>query len=260
MIKISELTIKKSTFNRLLIGIMVASIVSAFLGGYVLGSKDINSIFGNDENGSKIASPSQIAIQTEQRESSAITISLDDDPIMGNPDAPINLIEFSDFGCPFCKRFHATTLPLIKQNYIDSGKVKFVYRDFPILSTHPNAGSAALAAECADDQGMFWQYHDKLFENQDSWQVLNVKSAIGTFEQYAADLKLNIDDFNSCLESGKYVNEVNSDLEDGRIYGVTGTPGFFVGNEKIGYTKVIGAQPYAVFQQLLDQQLSFLNE
>ncbi len=98
---------------------------------------------------------------------------LDDDPVKGNPDATVTIVEFSDFQCPFCQRFHQTTLPLILENYVDTGKVKFVYKDFPIQSLHPNGAlPAAVASECADEQGMFWQYHDKLFQTQKKWERL----------------------------------------------------------------------------------------
>ena len=147
-------------------------------------------------------------------------------------------------------------MPQIQTNYIDTGKVKFVYRDLPIQSIHPNAVAAAIASECADEQGMFWEYHDMLFKNQKNWQGLDVSNAVNRFEQFASDLDLDTGKFNNCLESGKYLDEVRNDLSDGRSYGATGTPAFFIGNEKIGYVKLIGAQPYSVFQRVIDQQLA----
>ena len=137
-----------------------------------------------------------------------------------------------------------------------TGKVNFVHRDFPITSIHPNALPAALASECADEQGKFWQYHDMVFESQRNWQDLQLTQSINVFKNYASDLELDSAKFDSCLDSGKYRDEIQNDLNDGRAYGVTGTPGFFVGNEKIGYTKVIGAQPFETFQKILDEQLS----
>jgi len=146
-------------------------------------------------------------------------------------------------------------LPQIEQNYLSTGKVNFVYRDFPIQSIHPNALPAALASECADDQGKFWDYHDKLFENQRGWEGLDVQAGLITFKEYAQELDLNMVEFNSCLDSEKYSQEVANDLKDGRNYEVTGTPAFFVGNDKIGFTKIIGAQPFSSFQAVLDNQL-----
>ena len=183
-------------------------------------------------------------------------ISLDDDPMKGNPDAPITIIEFSDFQCPFCAKFHETTLPQLEKNYISTGKVNFVYRDFPIQSIHPNAIPAALASECADDQGKFWEIHDMIFKNQKSWQGLSIEQSVNLFTEYASEIGLNADEFDSCMSSVKHLEEIRNDLNDGREYGVTGTPGFFVGNEEIGFTKLIGAQPFSSFQRVIDEQLN----
>lgn len=242
-------SIKKSTLNKLIGSVIVVAVISAFLGGYILGAET--------------SGPSEIIIQdskvgqTDSKSPPAIiSVSLDDDPVKGDPNAPITIVEFSDYQCPFCEKFFSDTLPLIQKNFVETGKVKFVYRDFPIPSIHPNAIPAAVAAECADDQGMFWQYHDKLFENQKQWENLDNQNVISKFEQFSDELGLDSETFNNCLESGKYLEEVQKDLNDGVAYGVTGTPGFFIGNEKIGYTKVSGAQPYASFEKLLEQLLS----
>jgi len=174
----------------------------------------------------------------------------------GNTDAEITIIEFSDFQCPFCAKFHEATLEQIEQQYISTGKVNFVYRDFPVQSTHPNAIPASLASECADDQDKFWEMHDLIFENQRSWQDLEITQSVEMFKQYAIEISLDSNKFDSCLESGEHLEEIRNDLNDGRTYGVTGTPGFFVGNEKIGFVKIMGAQPFSSFQQVIDGQLS----
>jgi len=258
-----EVVIKKSTFNKLLVGIISAVVVSAFLGGYVLGAETVEPEKIIIRDAEDVVGPIQTQQATQSSLStnspSLISISLDDDPVKGNPDAPITIVEFSDFQCPFCAKFHSTTLPQLEVNYIDSGKVKFVYRDFPIQNIHPNAVPAALASECADEQGMFWEYHDLVFENQKKWQGLSGNAMIDTFEQYALELGLNTSDFNTCFESGKYVDEVAKDLQDGVSYGITGTPGFFVGNAELGYVKMIGAQPYAAFQQVIEDQIARLD-
>ncbi len=248
------MVIKKSVFNRLIVGLVFAAVLSAFLGGYLLGSEEAHSeiLLGN------ISAQGTQQKQTSQQipqGSSLIFASADDDPFKGNPNAPIIIIEFSDFQCPFCAQFHSLTLPQIQSNYIDTGKVKFVYRDFPIPEIHPNAVPAAVAGECADEQGLFWQYHDRLFENQKSWEGLVGENVVKEFKAYAADLELNTNQFNACFDSAKYLDEVNHDLRDGVSYGVTGTPGFFIGNDQIGFTLVSGAQPYSVFQRVFDQQI-----
>jgi len=255
--------IKKSTFNKLLVGVISAVVISAFLGGYVLGAETVEPEKIIITNAEDVIGPIQTQQSTQSplstNPSSVISISLDDDPIKGNLNAPITIVEFSDFQCPFCARFHSTTLPQLEANYIDSGKVKFVYRDFPIQGIHPNAVLAALASECADDQGMFWEYHDLVFENQKKWQSLSGRIVVDTFEQYALELGLSTSDFNTCVESAKYIDEVTKDYQDGVSYGVTGTPGFFVGNDELGYVKIIGAQQYQVFERVIEAQIARLD-
>ena len=235
--------------------IISVAIVSAFLGGYVVGGETVEP---KEVIIREIAQSSQARQTTQTQAGPQIitNISLGDDPMKGNPDAEITIVEFSDFQCPFCWRFYTQTLPLIEQNYISAGKVNFVYKDFPIQSIHPNAVPAALAGECADDQGKFWEMHDMIFINQKNWQNLQPTQSTNIFKEYAIEIGLNTDEFDSCVNSGKYLEEIQNDFDDGRAYGVTGTPGFFVGNEKIGFTKLIGAQPFSSFQQLIDGQLS----
>lgn len=185
-------------------------------------------------------------------------ISKGDDPILGNPDAPISIIEFSDYQCPFCARFSAQILPLIKTEYIEKGKVNFIYRDFPIQN-HPNARPASLASECADEQGQFWQYHDMLFERQDVWKKSELDAIIPVFKEYAKELDLDQEVFDSCLDSGKYADEVDLDFADGKSYKISGTPTFFIGNEEIGYSSVFGAKSFYEFQEIIDGKLNELE-
>ena len=168
---------------------------------------------------------------------------VDDDPFMGNKNAPVTVIEFSDFQCPFCGRFRSETFDQIKKQYIDTGKVKFVFRDFPLTSIHPMAQKAAEAAECADDQGKFWEYHDLIFERQASLSINSLK-------QWGVELELNANDFNKCLDSGKYSSEVNKDASDAQGAGGQGTPFFIIGNQPVS-----GAQPFAAFQAAIESQL-----
>lgn len=246
------ISISKSLFKKIVIIVIGVALIAAFFAGYFVGidSVEPEQIF--------IRNSEEVLGTTENKQATKPQpkfISLDDDPVLGNPNAPLTIVEFSDFQCPFCAKFHAQTLPLINENYIKTGKVKFVYRDFPITGIHPNALPAALASECADDQGKFWQYHDLIFENQKNWQNLEIIQSTNVFKKYAIDLGLDSSEFDSCLDSGKYLQEIQKDLDDGRAYGVTGTPGFFVGNEKIGFTTIIGAQPFDTFQKIIEQQL-----
>jgi protein-disulfide isomerase len=181
-----------------------------------------------------------------------VAASSDDDPFLGPADAPVTIIEFSDFQCPFCLRFWNETLPQIKEEY--QGKVRFVYRDFPLVSIHEWAQKAAEAAECADDQKMFWEYHDLIFGNQDALsEQLNAEGldeVQATFKSYAADLGLDAAAFDDCLDSGKYTSEVQKDVQDGQSYGVTGTPAFFINGQLVS-----GAQPFANFETVIDAAL-----
>lgn len=173
---------------------------------------------------------------------SNIEVSADDDPFKGSADAPITIIEFSDFECSFCARFTADALPQLIKTYIDTGKVKLVFRDYP-LPFHKNAQKAAEAAECAVEQGKFWEYHDKVFANQNSLGVTSLK-------QYAKDLGLDSAKFDQCLDSGKMAQEVKKDFSDGTAYGVDGTPTFFING-----VKLVGAQPLEAFAQIIEQEL-----
>jgi protein-disulfide isomerase len=173
-----------------------------------------------------------------------VEISADDDAVLGDKNAPVTIIEFSDYQCPFCQRFWSETLPLIKSEYIDTGKVKLVYRDFPLTQIHPAAMAAAQATECVREQGgdkAFWEMHDKIFENQ---QILSEAS----LRQWAGELGFNID---SCLTSNKFRNEVQKDLAEGSAAGVGGTPAFFVNGRLIS-----GAQPFGAFKQAIDAELA----
>jgi len=173
-------------------------------------------------------------------------------PMKGDADAPLVLVEMTDFQCPFCGRHVKMVMPQISKNYIDTGKVKYIVRDFP-LPFHQNAQKAAEAAHCADRQGKYWEMHDLLFNNQRS---LDKEHLI----EYAKQIGLNEDAFKTCLEKGETAQEVKTGQADGRKAGVTGTPSLFLGriqeDGKVRLTKrITGAQPYPVFQKAIDDML-----
>ena len=191
-------------------------------------------------------SPSQAQPSQQGQVAQAPTrgeINVDDDPMKGNANAPVTIVEFSDFECPFCARFYSQTMKQLETEYIDTGKVKLIYRDFP-LGFHQNAQKAAEAGECADDQGKFWEMHDKIFENQPSLSVSSLK-------QWAGQIGLDTGEFNSCLDSGKHAGEVQDDFKEGASYGVSGTPSFFING-----IQLVGAQPFSAFQQIIDSELA----
>ena len=252
-----KISVKKSTFNGLIIGLIVVIGVAAFFAGSYITNLNSNQISEEDLEAAIAKLELKILQNQLPTEQSNLTmkISVDNDPIIGNPDAPITIIEFSDFQCPFCARFYTQTLPLIYEEYIEPGKVKLVFRDYPIQSIHPNAVPAAVASECANEQGKFKEMHDMLFEKQNEWSKQKTADALSLFSQYATKIQLEQEVFDSCLTSGKYIEEIRKDLEDGQNYGISGTPGFFVGNDEIGYVKMEGAQPFESFKKVIDSQL-----
>lgn len=167
-------------------------------------------------------------------------VSVDDDPGIGSPDAPIVMIEFSDFQCPYCGRFATTTLDPILEAYGDY--IYFVYRDFTILG--PESTNAAIAAQCANDQEQFWAFHDLLFDNQ---QNLNR----ATYLDLAGQLNLNIDTFTGCLDNENYLEEVQQDSATAQELGATGTPTFFINGRYVS-----GAQPFEVFAGIIEEELA----
>ena len=259
----AKITIKKSTYNNLLRGIIVLIGIAAFIGGYSLGtfdnsdsglsSEELKEIISELE--AKAPAPQPAQAPTQPTAPSVFQVSLDDDPVKGNPNAPVTVVEYSDFQCPFCSRFFQQTLPLIEENYIDTGKIKFVYKDLPLDSLHPNARAAHIAAECADEQGKFWEYHDVLFEKQPQWSNLASSELQNTFTEFATEMGLQAASFESCMQSPNIADEVNKDTLEAASFGATGTPTFFIGNEKDGFIKLVGAQPYATFQRVLDNLL-----
>ena len=259
-----KITIKKSTYNNMLIGLIAVVAIAAFIGGYSIGTfddsdsgisaEDLKDILSEIEI--KTTAPQPVQQPSQLGVAQIFRVSLDDDPFKGNANAPVTVIEFSDFQCPFCSRFFEQTLPQLEENYIETGKIKFVYRDLPLDNLHPNARPAHIAAECADEQGKFWGYHDILFEKQSEWQRLAAADLQITMAEYANDLGLEKASFESCMQSDEIADEVNKDYLDGTSYGATGTPTFFIGNEKDGFIKLVGAQPYSAFQAEIDKQLS----
>ena|SRR3989344_1832915 len=177
-------------------------------------------------------------------------VSADDDEFLGSEQAPVLMIEFGDFQCPFCRDFWRETLPRLKSEYIDTGRVKFVYRDYP-LSFHPAAQKAAEAAECARDQGLFWEMHDKLFAEQDRRGEGTVQFGEAEIKQWAREAGIHATSFSACLDSGKYADEVKNDFKDGTAAGVTATPSFFINGRLIR-----GALDYEVFAAVIEEALN----
>lgn len=168
-------------------------------------------------------------------------VSHDPARVKGKPDAPITIVEFSDFQCPFCQRTLPTLTELLAKY---EGKVRVAYRDFPLPQIHPHAQKAAEAARCAADQGKFWEYHDRLFANQG-------KLDPPSLTEHAKGLALEAKSFEECLSSGKYTAAVGKDFEEGKQAGVSGTPAFFINGIFLN-----GAQPLEKFSSIIEDELT----
>jgi protein-disulfide isomerase len=181
---------------------------------------------------------------------------MDDDMRLGLDSAPIVIVEFSDLQCPFCRKWFVESYPSIKKDYIDTGKVQLVFRDFP-LSFHPAAEKSAEAVECAADQDKGWELHDKIYAEQSKQGSGTISFSVDDIKSWAAQVSgLDMTLFNDCLDSGKYVQEVQKDLNDGAAAGVGGTPSFLIGKrDGSRIVPVSGAQPYSVFKSTIDQLL-----
>jgi protein-disulfide isomerase len=173
-------------------------------------------------------------------------IPLDDDPVLGSPDAPVTLIEYSEYLCPYCRRFVLETMPLIEEEYIDTGKVKLVFRDYPVHGQ--GAIAMGMVAECAADQDKFWEMHVILFERVEEWS--QSEDVLATILGYADELGLDGDVYTTCLEEGAVVERIREDYEVGIQDGVDATPTFFVNG-----TMIRGAQPLEEFQKVIDEEL-----
>jgi len=171
-------------------------------------------------------------------------------PILGNPSAPITIVEFGDYQCEQCYAWFHETKPSIVQDYIDTGKVNLVFVDLAFLGR--DSIPASMATYCAEDQGMYWEYHDLLYNSQESVDGGWANSE--RLKAFAFSLDLDMELFESCLDSGKYSKRVQYNIQQARENGVRGTPGFFIvgpdGQQKIG-----GAQPFSVFQKILDSMI-----
>lgn len=221
------ITIKRSQFYMILV---VLAFGVGVLVGYLWGS-----------NGPTVAAAPQnvqpAAVQPAQR----VDVSTEGYPSLGPTDAPITIVEFSDFQCPYCRKFHEETYQALLDAY--PGQIRFVYRNLPLTSIHPEAFPSAVASLCAQDQNAFWPFHEKLFSSADLGQEV--------YLQYAADLGLDVPSFEACLSSGKHDTTIFDDSDYAMSIGVGSTPTFFVN----GY-RVEGAYPLDYFKQVIDRELA----
>ena len=250
----------KSTFLTTPVAILLGAFVIAFAillqGGIIKIGSNAGITAGTGTGGGNptvAASPAPAAAPTTAK------VSVDDDPVLGDKAAKVTLIEFSDYECPFCKRHFDQVHPQIKKDYIDTGKVKLVFRDYPLPFHDPMATYEAQAANCAKEQGgdsAYFKVHDEMFKQTTSNGNGLTKEKI---QQIATSLGLNGANIIACADSNKYKDEVAKDLTDGSAIGVSGTPTFIIGKSDssgtVNGSLIVGAQPYAAFQQVIDPLL-----
>jgi protein-disulfide isomerase len=238
--KSDTIELNKETVWKVVSGLLgILLILSIFTGGFGIDFTPNN----------KQAQPSVEIKDAQPRAPSGANPSVDmvalieDDTIKGDKNAPVTIVEWSDFECPFCTRFYNDAYKQIDKEYIQTGKVKLVYRDFP-LGFHQNAQKAAEAAECAGEQGKFWEMHDKLFEE-------GVSGGVNSFKQFAKSIGLSESKFDKCLDSGEMASEVSKDMQDGQAAGIRGTPGFIINGQLVS-----GAQPFENFKKVIEAELA----
>jgi protein-disulfide isomerase len=225
-------------------GFVVAWIVFSTNTNFVLSNirADISNTVSSAVS-SALANAPGIAMQPTETPVPRQDVKFDNAPTWGPDNAKVTIVEFTDFQCPFCESFYTDTYQLVKQRYGD--KVRFAFRHFPIPSLHPDAERASLAAECAREQGKFWDYHDTLFTNQ---KDLSRDALI----KYAGQVKVSdTQQFTTCLDTQKYLSKVEDDIKAGIGYSVTGTPTFFVNGNIL-----VGAQPFRVISAFIDREIA----
>ena len=241
-----SITIKKSDLWKYSTFVLMAVVV---IGAIFVFTGDSNT--GNN--------PTQVPTNPTQQPGK-VSASIDDDPFIGSEDAPVTIIEFSDYQCPFCRKFWTETYPSIKSEYVDTGKVKIVFRDFPLVSLHPMAIPSAEAAECVRDtagnDAAYFEYHDKLFGEQNILDSGSIEGPVRSTVTYTNDDLKNWAqeigyDISSCLDSGKFRTEVQKDLADAQSAGGQGTPYFVINGNPLS-----GAYPFSAFQQIIEAELA----
>ena len=231
----STVTFKKSHFYSVLV---VLAFAVGILVGYVAWGRD-TAVAAAPAAAAAVAQ--QPAAATAAPQYRRYEIPTDGYPSLGPDDAEIVIVEFSDYQCPFCRKFHDETYQSLLDAY--PGQIRFVYRNLPLTSIHPNAMPAAVASLCANDQDAYWDYHEKLFSSETLDEA--------TYIQYATDLDLNVDTFTACLSDGSHDAFIQEDMEFALDLGVQSTPTFFVNG-----LAIVGAQPLTNFQQIIDKELA----
>lgn len=246
--------------------IILAFVVGVFTGGFfisTISAIEIPSIGDGD-------GPSTVHLQTTDFRFSDVnqgvasgslnwgngTVSLEGEPYLGAEDAPVTIVSYEDFECPFCDRYNQNAFPKIVENYVTTGDVKYVYKHLPLTQIHPWAQPAAVAAECAEEQEpeAFWVFKQGFFRNQDALSKA-YQADTALFDEsmriWAEQTGLDVQQFQSCYDNQETRSDIQADVEEARQLGATGTPTIFINGQKI-----VGAQPYSAFEQVINSELS----
>lgn len=244
-----------STPASIIIGSCIIAL-SILLSGGVLEVKGLTAKKAGSATASSAPLASSAPAAAAAPDTGPVKVSVDDDAVLGDKNAPITMIEFSDYECPFCKRYFDQTYPELKKNYIDTGKMKVVFRDLPLSFHDPMATKEAVAANCAKELGgdaAYYKMHDAMFA-----QTTSNGNGLSIEKLYtiAGEVGLNAGSFKTCLDSDKYKEEVTKDLADAGTVGADGTPTFFIGKSDdsgtIEGSRLVGAQPYTAFSTIID--------
>lgn len=198
-----------------------------------------------------IVTPTPVIQESGSAKITEATFLENGSPILGNTNASVTLVEFGDYQCYFCNQFFHNTENKLFKNYVETGKVKVIFKDYTIIG--PDSVSAAHASHCADEQSLFWEYHDTLYNN---WNGENNGWASSeNLLRFAADVGLDIDTFSKCMIDSRYTKVIANSNQDAKSLGLTGTPAFFVIGPDNKVTKIEGAQPYDVFEKIFNSEL-----
>jgi protein-disulfide isomerase len=239
LIEEDTVTFKRSHLYAVLT--VLAFAAGVLLGYVVWGMESIGATALSAQSASQSTGPVVEAPVTQQPQYTRYDIPTENSYALGPADAPITIVEFSDYQCPFCRRWHAEVYEPLLAAY--PGKIRLVYRNLPLTSIHPDALGAAEAAMCAGEQDVYWKYHDKLFSSESLGNSI--------YLQYAQELGLNVPAFEACLNDHKYQKTIESDSDFAINLGIRSTPTFFING-----LAVVGAQPLDVFKQVIDKELA----
>ena len=239
LIEEDTVTFKRSHLYAVLT--VLAFAAGVLLGYVVWGMESIGATVLSAQSASQSTGPVVEAPVTQQPQYTRYDIPTENSYALGPADAPITIAEFSDYQCPFCRRWHAEVYEPLLAAY--PGKIRLVYRNLPLTSIHPDALGAAEAAMCAGEQDVYWKYHDKLFSSESLGNSV--------YLQYAQELGLNVPAFEACLNDHKYQKTIESDSDFAINLGIRSTPTFFING-----LAVVGAQPLDVFKQVIDKELA----